>query len=227
MLKAYFNFLKGGLFFLLTISGFWILYQRPMFFAWVGVATIVMAALGWICGKLYKKHGMPKISLGGWFSSSKKKGQFELESSIRKGTSIIAAGVEFDIKKDCNGRKMWFYTFECSVKPNMAIMPSGSVECMKVPDEYKIRSFTVGTKPKTNEVQWVSLDDQYHANKHRASSCLFIDDLVQMELSESWLQEMLETMMTYNENDPMCVDHWNNSKFEELNPDLCKALEAA
>jgi hypothetical protein len=110
------------------------------------------------------------------------------------------------------------YVFTCRVKPLYSLANGDSYKTIKVPDEYIIRYFRVGVDLKNNQIQYVDLGaSQYHCDQNPNSNYLFIGELRGKELTKENVFEIMKLMMTYDLENPMRFEHWDNSGFVVAN----------
>lgn len=123
-----------------------------------------------------------------------------------------------------NGKRLC-YKFKCRINPDKARLADGRFVNMQVPEEYIIRTFTVGVTPTDNSVNFVYLGpEQYHCDNDPVSECLCLQHLYMETLSYDFLEKLLDLTMIYDVEDPMRADHWDNNEYKKLNRDVLKAI---
>ena len=144
--------------------------------------------------------------------------KFKLDSNIVYMDSCIYNSPKTFI----NGDKLC-YKFICRINPDRARLADGTVVEMKVPEEYIIRTFTIGVDPSDNSVDFVYLGpEQYHCDNDKYTECLCLQHLYKEILNYDFLVRLLDLMMVYDIDDPMRVDHWDNKEFFKLNSKIRK-----
>lgn len=141
--------------------------------------------------------------------------KFEMYNSITYGENYI------EIPRKYRGRKsMTIYDFECSITPDRARLRDLSEHKLKVPKEYAITRFKIAVHP-DNTVECLDLGSrQYHSDKCPKSECFFLGGLKGQELTEQFVIDVLMLLMTYDLDNPMSRDHWENPEFNKSNKQI-------
>ena len=148
---------------------------------------------------------------------------FKMSHNLIIGRNFISAN---PASTNINGETR--YIFECRIEPSKARMADESIVCMKVPSDYIIRTFQISVDSDTNLINWVYLGpNQYHCDKDPKSKCLSIQSLLKRKLTRAALKELMDLLTTYDIQDSLRLDHWDNDTFVKKNRDLIKAIEAA
>ena len=127
-------------------------------------------------------------------------------------------------KTFANGKRLC-YKFQCRINPDRARLADATVLDMKVPEEFIIRTFTIGVDPSDNSVDFVHLGpEQYHCDNDPVSECLCLQHLYKETLNYDFLESLLDLMMVYDVDDPMRADHWDNKDFTNSNRNILKAM---
>jgi hypothetical protein len=154
--------------------------------------------------------------------------EFSLNTPVILGTNIISPDPKIYVQKGKETFKV--YRFSCYINPDRASI-AGKVVEMNVPDEYLIEEFSILTDPKTNEVKFVHLGNQYHSDKDPVSKCLCLVDLYLENLDYRFMERLMELLSTYDLFDSYCHDHWSNREFCKINTKvvdkMAKISEAA
>jgi hypothetical protein len=146
--------------------------------------------------------------------------KFELTTPITKRDNYLRPpklGVEYnDITE---------YDFKCKIRPSKAMTIDGQLHDMRVPDEFIIRKFTIGVKTLDNTVQYVYLGhDTYHSDKCEKTQCFYLSDLFDTVLCEDFVGVLMTKLMTYELENSMSHEHWENDAFLKLNKKLINQL---
>ena len=146
--------------------------------------------------------------------------KFELTTSLMVRDNYLRSpklGVEYnDITE---------YDFECKLRPSKAMTRDGNLHDMRVPDEFIIRKFTIGVKTQDNTVQYVYLGkDAYHSDKCQKTQCFYLYDLMDKVLCRDFMIALMTRLMTYELENSMSDEHWENDAFLKLNKKLINQL---
>jgi len=117
------------------------------------------------------------------------------------------------------------YNFKCKIRPSKAMTIDGQLHDMLVPDEFIIREFIIGVKTQDNSLQYVYLGkDTYHSDKCEKTQCFYLNNLMGAVLCEDLIGVLMTRLMTYELENSMSHEHWENDEFLKLNDKLINQL---
>lgn len=170
------------------------------------------------------------VALGGYavfdklYPSPKKKEYEEIKFGyhVVDGDCVIYNDPQFF--DSGNGFKT--YRFRCNIIPYKARLANGSkMEMSATGDEFKIKEFLVGINPEDNTVEYVYLgENQYHCDKETKTRCLCLQEIYKTELNIQFLERLMELMTTYDIEDCVSHEHWEDESFKRSNSKIKNAV---
>jgi hypothetical protein len=141
--------------------------------------------------------------------------KFEMYNAITFGENYIS------IPRKYRGLKsMTIYDFECRITPDNARLRDLTEHKLKVPKEYVINRFKIAVHP-DNTVKFLDLGlRQYHSDKCPKSQCFFLSGLKGRQLTEEFMIDVMHLLLTYDLDNPMSRDHWENPEFHKSNKQI-------